>query len=300
MEIRTLRTFVTAADKMNFSKAAEELGYTQSAVTIQIQKLEQELGIPLFERIGKHIFLTEKGKQFLVQAQDLLYQIDHLSNSLKPSSVSGETIRIGLSESLFAYHFHEIILQFQAQHPSVRFLFQTGVRDRLNALMRRNELDLAFLIDRNIIDQDWTGEILGADTAFFAASASHPLTRRTRITIEDILKEKLILTEHNFGYSYELLQILARENRSVTCSLETGNTEFIRSVLLNTDYVSFLPLYVIKKEVMEKQLRIFPLPEYHVTVYRQIYWHRNKYLTPAMLEFVSLIRQMYSVSPPQY
>ena len=64
MEIRNILTFLKVAGTQNFSKAAEQLGYSQSAVTIQIQQLEKELGTQLFERIGKRVYLTEKGQEF--------------------------------------------------------------------------------------------------------------------------------------------------------------------------------------------------------------------------------------------
>ena len=65
MEIRNILTFLKVAGTQNFSKAAEQLGYSQSAVTIQIQQLEKELGTQLFERIGKRVYLTEKGQEFI-------------------------------------------------------------------------------------------------------------------------------------------------------------------------------------------------------------------------------------------
>ena len=71
MEIRNVLTFLKVAGTQNFSKAAEQLGYSQSAVTIQIQQLEKELGIPLFERMGKRVYLTEKGQEFITYAREL-------------------------------------------------------------------------------------------------------------------------------------------------------------------------------------------------------------------------------------
>lgn len=293
MDIRSLKTFITAAEKMNFSKTAEALGYTQSAVTIQIQKLEQELGVQLFERIGKRIYLTGKGHQFLQEAQDIVYRMDRICRSMHGETDSSEAIRIGLSESLLSMHFQTILLQFQKKHPCVHFLIQTGVRDRLYGLMMRNELDMAFIIDRNIIDQEWNGEILGKDTAYFVASTRHPLAERKTVTIEDLQKEKIILTEHNFGYTYELLQILATKKQFLPCQIETGNTDFIRSVLLTSDYVSFLPEYVIEDDLEEGKLCKLPVNGYHAFVYRQIFWHKSKYLTPAMQQFLNLIRNVY-------
>lgn len=72
MELRNLRTFLAAADRGSYQRAAEALGYTQSTVTVQIRQLEEELGVPLFQREGRRMALTEAGRQALPQARELL------------------------------------------------------------------------------------------------------------------------------------------------------------------------------------------------------------------------------------
>ena len=75
MELRNINTFLKVAATQNFSKAAEQLGYSQSAVTIQIRQLEKELGISLFERIGKRVYLTERGAEFTSYANEIMREI---------------------------------------------------------------------------------------------------------------------------------------------------------------------------------------------------------------------------------
>ena len=80
MELRALKTFIVSAEKMNFTQAAEQLGYTQAAVSIQIKQLEEELETPLFNRIGRNVYLTEKGREFLSRAQYIIrYTEDSVS-----------------------------------------------------------------------------------------------------------------------------------------------------------------------------------------------------------------------------
>ena len=91
MEIRELKTFVTAAEYMNFSKAAEKLGYTQASVTLQIQHLEKELSVCLFDRIGKKVYLTDKGTLLLEHAQILIRNIESLTTKLQDNTASRES-----------------------------------------------------------------------------------------------------------------------------------------------------------------------------------------------------------------
>lgn len=145
-------------------------------------------------------------------------------------------------------------------------------------------------------DPDWNGTVLGSDQAYFTAAPSHPLFQNRNLAITDLLSEKIILTEQDFGYSQALLQLLSREGISLKASLETGNTDFIRAILLKENCISYLPRYVIEKELSSRQLAILPLPQYSVTVYRQIIYRKNKYLTPAMSSLIRLIREQYGTS----
>lgn len=100
MEIRNITTFVRVAELQSFSRAAEQLGYSQSAVTVQICQLEQELGLLLFERIGKQVRLMENGSRFVLRALDILNAVDAAKNmAYEPERVFGK-LRIATAESL--------------------------------------------------------------------------------------------------------------------------------------------------------------------------------------------------------
>ena len=80
MEIRNLSTFLKVTELQNFSKAAETLGYSQSAVTVQIQQLEKELGVKLFDRIGKNVSITQYGREFIAYARDVVAAVSRASS----------------------------------------------------------------------------------------------------------------------------------------------------------------------------------------------------------------------------
>ena len=88
MESRQLWTFINAAKTGSFSKAAENLGYTQAAVTIQIKNLEEELGVKLFERIGKRVTLTVRGERLLKHAHNIFNEVNIVKNELRPKTLS--------------------------------------------------------------------------------------------------------------------------------------------------------------------------------------------------------------------
>ena len=95
MELRNINTFLKVAATQNFSKAAEQLGYSQSAVTVQIRQLEKELGTPLFERIGKRVSLTERGMEFISYANEIMRVTDQARFFAKDQRELDGTLRIG-------------------------------------------------------------------------------------------------------------------------------------------------------------------------------------------------------------
>ena len=95
MESRQLWTFINAAKMGSFSKAAESLGYTQAAVTIQIKNLEDELGVKLFDRMGKQVTLTNRGKKLLKHAHNIFKEVNQVKNELKPTGELDGRLVIG-------------------------------------------------------------------------------------------------------------------------------------------------------------------------------------------------------------
>ena len=111
MEIRNIATFLKVAGTQNFSKAAEQLGYSQSAVTVQIQQLEKELDTQLFERIGKRVYLTEKGQEFVFYANEIMRVTNRALDFSKKNSVPKGTLRIGGVESICTALLPDLILK---------------------------------------------------------------------------------------------------------------------------------------------------------------------------------------------
>ena len=100
MEFRNINTFLKVAGTQNFSRAAQQLGYSQSAVTIQIRQLEEELQVQLFERIGKRVYLTEKGQEFVAYANEIMRVTERAKNFPAQSSALEGTLCIGGVESI--------------------------------------------------------------------------------------------------------------------------------------------------------------------------------------------------------
>lgn len=290
MDLKTINTFIVAAEKNNFSKAAEILCYTQAAVTIQIKQLEKELGVSLFDRIGKNVFLTEKGAEFLKYAQKIKIDVEEAKSKISKENQYSGVLRVGMSESILSAYFPQVLKQFRKMYPDMRIVIKTGFRDFIFDLMIHNELDLAYVIEHNLMDHEWIGKTIKTERVYFVASPKNPLAQRTSVEIESILEQELIMTECDTGYSYELAQLLAQKGLSMNPYLELGNTDMICSLVANNAGISYLPYYAFEKEHKEGTIVPIRIPEYEVDVYKQILWHKNKFLTQPMKDFLELIK----------
>lgn len=119
MELRLLTTFLKVAQLQSFSKAAESLGYSQSAVTVQVQQLENELGVRLFDRIGKTVSITHYGQEFIPYARDVVSAAARaVSFTVEERDLTG-TLRIGTIESIMTASFGEILPLYHERCPHV-------------------------------------------------------------------------------------------------------------------------------------------------------------------------------------
>lgn len=300
MEIRNIRTFVRIAELQNFSKAAEQLGYSQSAVTMQIKQLEEELDTQLFDRIGKHIRLTQTGHRFLPRALDILDAVRRAESITRdPEDVTG-TLRIGTAESLLISVFPPIFMEFGRLCPHVEVSTQTALLSDLFGMLQQNDIDILYFLDRKTNFPEWIKVAERPETAFFVASARSPLAGERQIPLERLLEEPFLLTEKGVSYRYAMEQILAADGIELHPFLETGNTDVITKMLLQNRGVSFLPEFVVRDYIRDGALVVLDTACPEISMWSQLVYHKNKCVTPQMERFMEvMLRHIGGGQSPQ-
>ena len=288
MEIRQLQTFLRVVKLKSFSKAAQELGYTQSAVTIQIKLLEKELGTRLFDRMGKHIALTPPGEQFLRYANNILKEVNDAQLAVGKAELMEHTLHIGTIESLCFAKMPLLLQYFYKHHPQVSIKITTGSPAQLIDRMEHNQVDIIYFLDTPLYNNNWVKVQEEQEYISFVAAAQSPLAQRESLTIEELLQYPFFLTEKEDNYRYSLEQYLAARRLAITPFLEVGNTEFILKLVKQNMGLSFLPHCVVAESVSNKELAILPVPEFQLPMSRQIFYHKEKWVTGEMREFIRL------------
>lgn len=296
MEFREISTFLQIAQQQSFSKAARQLGYSQAAVTIQIKQLENELGVHLFDRIGKQISLTHQGQIFYGYAVSIVKNMEQaksaVSNALSTSELNGE-LCLGTIESICASIFPDLLTEYHRLYPNVTISIITDSPDVLLNRMNENAIDIVYLLDRRIYDSRWCKMLEKPERNIFAASPQHELSSLSReLELDEVLQYPFLLTEKDASYRYMLEQYLASTDRIVKPFLEIGNTEFIIHMLLKNMGISFLPEFTIRRELEQGLLKELRVRDFHMQTWRQIFYHKDKWVTREMQEFLNLAEKM--------
>ena len=293
MEFREISTCLQVAQYQSFSKAARHLGYSQAAVTIQIKQLEQELGVHLFDRIGKQISLTHQGQVFYQYAVSIRNELEQAKNAVSdPSTLSGK-LCLGTIESICASIFPDLLAEYHRLHPEVTISIVTDSPGVLLDRMNENTIDIVYLLDRRIYDNRWCKTLEEPEENIFVASPDHELALVKReLELDEVLRFPFFLTEKDASYRHMLEQYLASINRSVKPFLEIGSTEFIIHMLLKNTGISFLPKFTVQRELQQKQLTALNVRGFQMQTWRQIFYHKNKWVTREMQEFLRLADKM--------
>ncbi len=287
MDIKTLQTFMKVSELHSFSRAAEELGYTQSAVSLQIARLEEEFGAKLFDRIGHNIMLNEKGYRFLEYAQGVTMLTESIKEDFSEREEISGTLKIAMADSLCSAFMGQYLSVYRKMYPMVNVHIKTGVSGDMYNWLTHNEVDMIYTLDERISRSDFTVMQEDEEPVVFCVRKGHPLFNNKQIKWEDINKYPLYLTEAGISYRNVLDRSLENMGKSCVPAVEIGDTEIILELIEKTDGVGFLPKFTfehINDRVCEVNAEGF-----NISVWRQLLYHRGKSVTRAMEGMINLI-----------
>lgn len=288
MELKRLHTFLVLSKLKNFTKTAEYLHYAQSNVTTQIQQLESELGVKLFERLGKNISLTPEGEEFIAYANQILYLTDDLKHKFANKNDHGR-ITIGASESICIYRLPEIIKAYQTEHPNVELYLNVLDSTDFIPLLANNEIDISFTLDLPIYNSSINTALMIDETICAFSIPEHPLAQKAEVTIEDFLNIPLILTGQNCCYRKMFEKDLLNASITPKIVLETSSLQVIKQTVLSGLGICVLPQLSVQKELDNNEL----VKLNYATNYKlasQVIYHKNKCISQNLKDFIDTVR----------
>lgn len=281
MEIRHLKIFMAVCDEMSFSKASKKLSYAQSTISNNILTLEKSLGCKLFERFGKKIYLTEKGKRLRELGEKLIYEYDYVMKSM--TEMPKETICIGITETLCFYKFPDFFRQFLLNHSNIKIDFEIARDKEIIEMLRRNKIDLGYIFDSpKDYDDIKTYDLFDEEIVFVN---SEP--------INDLNHQNIIIPKGNVAYMRFFHNFYEQNNIKKGTIIHLESIEGIKSYVKSGFGISFLPLTTVQEDISKKTLFLVKQKESFVDKVKMGI-HRHKQITSGLNDLIEETLKNYS------
>jgi DNA-binding transcriptional LysR family regulator len=286
MEFRHLNTFRTVATGLSFTRAATQLGYVQSAVTSHIKALEDELGVRLFDRLGRRIVLTEAGSQLLDYADKILQLANEATTVIcGPDEPAGPVI-VSAPEVLCAYRLPEVIRDLHDQHPGIRLLFRANPTGALDSNLRRalanGEVDAAFVLEEDIASTDSLDvEHLTSEPLVVVAAPQHPLAQASTVEPADLDGVPVLLTDRGCGYRRVFERALNSVGGRPAIAGEFTSGETVKRCVEAGTAIGVLALISVTTELDTGRLIALPWNGPTLALSSYLVAHQQRWVSPA-------------------
>ena len=290
MELRNLITFIHVAELGSFTRAAEQLGYSQSTISFQIKQLEDELDCLLFERINHTITLTERGRDLVSYAHQVRALTEDFKESFSKEEDPNSHIHIVTPDSVCEDMIHSHYVDFHEKYPHISIKFTTADTTDMFDMLSRNEADAIITLDSHSYRKDYIIAKEERLPMHFVTNARSKFANQKGLRMQDIVSEPFILTEYGQGYRRVFDKELAKKSLEITPVLEIGRTDIITSILAKGDMISFLPDFVTKKLIESGELCYLDVCDMEIEIWKQLIYHKNKWMSKSLKTVIDYIK----------
>ncbi len=290
MELKYLTTFKTIVEEGSFTAAAEKLHYTQSTITFQIDRIEKELSVELFEKVGRKMVLTSAGKEFIPRVNEVLEAVNKLHYLDKEVSECEGELHIGVAETYLCYELPKILKKFVNKAPKAKLYINS-----MNCYEIRNQLidgsldvgifynDIGGYGDSLIVKPLESFEIVLVASPDTANRFSDFTTPNQHHSIP------LIINEPNCIFR-QIFEKYLKDNKIILDhTIELGSIATIKSLVQNDVGVSFLPKFVVEQELKNGSLVEIETKVEHNKLTIACARHKNKWLSPILQLFLDCL-----------
>ena len=284
LTLRQFRVFEAVARNLSFSKAAAELHLSQPAVSMQVKGIENILGMPLTEQMGKKIYLTDAGREVLYACQSITARLDDLQTNLAQlRGMDSGRLNIAVTTTVSAIA-TGILASFRVRYPKVSIHLDVSNRDSVLGQLAHNRIDIA------IMGQVPDGLDLEA-TRFMdnplvvIAPPDHPLARKKKVSLVDLASEPFLVREAGSGTRGAMERFFADKELELTTSMEMNSNEAIKQSVQAGLGLGILSLQTLEQELELKRLVVLNVESFPIMRYWYIVHRKNKRLSTAAQAF---------------
>lgn len=289
MDLRTVKTFQVAAGTLSFTQTAGALNLAQSTVTAQMKGLEELLRVPLFDRLGNRLRLTEPGERFRTYADRLLNLAEEARAAVCGGVPSGE-IALTAAETVCTYMLPPIFQEFKKRCPEVAVRFvPMPVREFKRSLLE-GTIDLAFILEEDFPPGALHVETLRSEPLAVVVAKDHRLRKLERVTARDLISEAVLFTGLGCSYRNKFERTLIRAGALPKSRMEFESVEAIKRCVMCGLGVAALPLVAVKGEIEAGQLFAVNWADERLDVSTHLAWSASRWHSPALAAFIETAR----------
>jgi DNA-binding transcriptional LysR family regulator len=290
MEVRQLQIFRTLAEELNFTRTAEKVHTVQSNVTAQIKALEEELGTPLFDRLGRRVAMTDAGRRFQPFAEQALAAMEQGQRAIQSGAEPSGPLRIGAPESVLTYRLPQVLRVFRKRFPHVELIFNPYTEGTVGLKLESGKFDMAILMADVLPNGAFQSTRIRTERVFLLCAPDHPLAKRATVKPLDLAGESLLLTESGCNYRLKLDRVLALQNIRPGNVTEFSSVEAIKQCVISGMGLAILPAIVVARELRQNQVKALHWAGPSLDIATHILWHKDKWISPAMEAFAELCK----------
>lgn len=268
----------------SFSRASAELHLSQPAVSMQIKQLEESLGLPLFEQIGKRIHLTAAGKEVLSYARTITQQLDELEGVLnRLKGLSGGRLRISVATTA-NYFIPTLLGSFSRRYPDVTVSLDITNRETLLRQLSENTVDLV-VMGQPPAEADVEAQAFMDNPLVIVAPPDHPLAGKKKIPLTRLQDEVFLVRESGSGTRIAMERFFAERGMRLKTGMEVGSNEAIKQSVQAGLGLGLLSRATIEQELVLKRLAVLDIADFPIMRHWYVVHRRGKRLSAAAEAF---------------
>ncbi|HSV37053.1 MAG TPA: transcriptional regulator CynR [Ramlibacter sp.] len=290
IKYRQLQYFLAVAQSLHFSKAAEKLFVTQPTLSHQLAELEAQLGIPLFDRLGKSVRLTQAGETFRAYAQRSIDEIEAGCNALAElEGLQRGQLSIGVTQSFVHRLMPPIITEFLARYPAVHLDVQEMTASQIERHLADGVLDLGIAFAPSALEDTELEPIL-EERLLLVARRDHPLASQPSVRMAELAGVPLVLLRRDYSTRQLIEDYLAQAGVRPNVACETNTIDLMRGLAATSGLAAILPESSVGKL---PELCVLPLVDPVPMRTSALLWSRHKFRTLAAKTFAQIVRDRF-------
>ncbi|MBY0499614.1 MAG: LysR family transcriptional regulator [Nitrosomonas sp.] len=278
LTLRQLKVFESVARHLSYSRAASELHLTQPAVSMQIKQLEDNIGLPLLEQLGKRIYLTEAGRELYQYSRSIAQQLSDMEvalDELKGMERGKLNISVVTTANYFAPH---LLAKFCQRYRGVTVSLNVSNREAVLKQLADNLIDLA-IMGQPPENLDIDSESFMENPLVVVAPSDHPLCKERFIPVKRLAREIFLVREPGSGTRSAMERFFAAHKVAINKGMETDTTEAIKQAVQAGMGLGIMSLHTVELELETNRLKILNVQGFPIVRYWYVVNRKNKRLS---------------------